>query len=615
MDAVPLPSSTGVTAGPGSTDNTAYRKLHIRLPAAASLTLAIAFLPHDAADPAPAEPPLAALATWPGDDLSATRPPAPAGLTATPGPGSITLAWTPVPGATGYNIRRTYTANRTPWTPIALATSGTTFTDTPATGLGLGTFHYTVSALNASGDESPASAAVNAAPLARPPLPAAPASLTAAPGGSSVTLNWAAVPGADCYDIKVALASGGPYTLLAVGLTATSYSHIGLAGDLAAYYYTVSARNASGGGPASPPANAAQPPPPVPASLAAPAGITAASGAANPDLYVADAQTHAILKITQADRQVTAFAGQPGTQGAADGAAHAALFRAPRGVTINAAGALVVADTGNSKLRAITGGAVATIAAAFNQPRAVAAHDTNGDTYVADTGNHVIKKLTATGSLATIAGSGLPGFANGTGAAAQFRSPSGVAVDIAGNLYIADTGNHAIRYIAASTGGVSTLAGQPGAPGSDDGAASIAKFRSPEGVAVDASGDVFVADTGNSLIREIHSGSVSTIAGGAPGFVDATGAAAKFNTPAALVLAEDNNLYVADTGNRAIRRVTPANVVTTLLLPGTPAPGTGNNNNNSGGGGGGGGGGAPTWWLAAALAALLARRKLAGTRR
>jgi sugar lactone lactonase YvrE len=329
-------------------------------------------------------------------------------------------------------------------------------------------------------------------------------------------------------------------------------------------------------------------------------------------LYVADGQTHAILEITQAGQKLTAFAGQPGAPGGfADGDAPASLFLSPRGLAIDATGALIVADTGNSRLRSIAGGTVTTIGGAlFDRPHAVAAHDTNGDIYIADTGNHVVKKLTPTGSLTIIAGNGTPGFANGGGTGAQFRSPSGIAVDIAGNLYIADTGNHAIRHITMSTGSVSTLAGQPGAPGSADGASGVAKFRSPQGVAVDANGDVFVADTGNSLIREIRSGSVSTIAGGAPGFVDATGAAAKFNAPVALVLAGDSNLYVADTGNRAIRRVTPANAVTTLHLPGTPLPGTIDDNTTTGGSSsssGDGGGGASSWCFIASLTMLLAR--------
>ncbi len=352
----------------------------------------------------------------------------------------------------------------------------------------------------------------------------------------------------------------------------------------------------------------------LPDILPVPAGITAASGTATPDLYVADAQTHAIRKITQTDGKAVVFAGQPDESGAADGAASVARFNAPRGLAINADGALIIADTGNSNIRAIVSRAVATIATGFSKPRAIAAHDASADIYVADTGNHLIKKIAPDGKVSIIAGAGVAGFANGIGPAAQFRSPSGIAVDIAGNLYIADTGNHVIRYINMTTGSVSTFAGGT-TSGNANGTVAAARFKSPEGVAVDADGDVFVADTGNSLIREIHSGTVATIAGQTPGiagFKDGTGTNAWFDSPRALVVAEDGSLYVADTGNAVIRRITAGDEVTTLpveVLTGNSGS-SGNGGSNSSGGGG-----ASSLWFAAALAALLASRAFAGRRR
>ncbi|MDR0351996.1 MAG: IPT/TIG domain-containing protein [Opitutaceae bacterium] len=346
----------------------------------------------------------------------------------------------------------------------------------------------------------------------------------------------------------------------------------------------------------------------VAASPLAPAGIAAAAGASAPALYIADAQNHVVLRVTQPGGATAIFAGQPGAPGALDGDTASARLREPRGLAINAAGALVIADTGNSRIRLVTGRTITPAGAgALNRPHALAAHDTNGDTYIADTGNHRIQKINAAGILSTVAGSGLAGFADGPAPAARFRSPKGIAVDAAGNLYVADTGNHAIRYIDTASGSVSTLAGQPGSPGHDDGPAPSAKFNAPEGVTVDADGDVFVADTGNSRIREIHSGAVATLAGSAPGFHDDAGAAAQFDAPSALVIAEDGNLYIADPRNRAVRRLTPDNTVSTIISgtapPDTPAAGGAGGPNNSGSGGG-----APTRFLAAALLALLAAR-------
>ncbi|WP_161554696.1 IPT/TIG domain-containing protein [Ereboglobus luteus] len=328
-------------------------------------------------------------------------------------------------------------------------------------------------------------------------------------------------------------------------------------------------------------------------TLPAPAGITATSGTANPDLYITDIQSHTVQKITQTDWQVAAFAGQSGSAGNADGAATEALFRSPRGVAINTAGDMIIADTGNSLIRTISAdGVVTTTATTFNHPRATVAHDATGDVYIADTSNHLIKKIAPDGTVTLLAGAGIPGYANGVGPGVLFNAPSGIAIDVAGNLYIADTGNNAIRYLSAVTGSVTTLAGKPNAAGAVDGAVSAATFRAPQGVAVDSNGDVFVCDTGNSLIREIHSGTVYTIAGQTPGiagFKDGSGTNAWFANPTALVLAEDGNLYVADTGNAVIRRIDGDDNVTTLPLmeytgtntPPAPSP-------DSGGGGGGG---------------------------
>ncbi len=152
-------------------------------------------------------------------------------------------------------------------------------------------------------------------------------------------------------------------------------------------------------------------------------------------------------------------------------------------------------------------------AAGFNSP-AGAAIDATGNVYVADAGNHTIRKITSAGVVSTLAGTaGNSGFADGTGSAAQFSTPTGVAVDANGTVYVADTGNHLIRKITRF-GVVSTLAGFPLSAGSADGVAAAARFSSPKGVAVDTNGNVYVADTGNHTIRKITSSRVvSTYAG------------------------------------------------------------------------------------------------------
>jgi len=205
-------------------------------------------------------------------------------------------------------------------------------------------------------------------------------------------------------------------------------------------------------------------------------------------------------------------------------------------------------------------------AARFNYPDGVAS-DSSGNLYVADTGNNTIRKVTPAGVVTTLAGTaGIIGSADGTGSHAQFSAPFGVAVDGSGNVYVADTGNNTIRKVT-SAGVVTTLAGTAGVTGSADGTGSAAAFNGPSGVAVDTSGNVYVADTNNFTIRKITpAGVVSTLAGtaGSIGKLNGTGAAASFNTPYGVAVDGAGNVYVADTYNSAIRKVTAGGVVTTL---------------------------------------------------
>jgi len=206
-------------------------------------------------------------------------------------------------------------------------------------------------------------------------------------------------------------------------------------------------------------------------------------------------------------------------------------------------------------------------AARFNSPSDLAL-DSSGNVFVADTVNQVIRKITSAGVVTTLAGqTGVAGSADGSGTAAQFRHPSGIAVDSAGVLYVADTDNDTVRKVT-SAGAVTTLAGLAGSAGSTDGTGSAARFSGPSGIVVDSSGNVYVADTLNDTIRKVSTaGAVSTIAGaaGSTGFSDATGSAARFWGPQGLALDASGTLFVADSVNSAIRKdVLASGVVTTV---------------------------------------------------
>jgi sugar lactone lactonase YvrE len=299
------------------------------------------------------------------------------------------------------------------------------------------------------------------------------------------------------------------------------------------------------------------------------------------NVYVADTDNHAIRKITPAG-VVTTLAGTAGNQGSADGTGPAATFYLPQGVAVDGDGTTYVADSYNATIRKITQeGVVTTLAgtaknwgsvdgtisaATFAFPWGVAV-DGSGNVYVVDAQNSTIRMITPGGVVTTLAGTaGNNGSDDGTGTAASFAFPTGIAVDGAGNVYVADSGNSTIRKITPE-GVVTTLAGTARNRGSADGTGAGASFTSPYGIAVDGSGNVFVADTENSTIRKIAPGGVvTTLAGmaGRAGFVDGQGSEARFNEPYGLALDASGNLYVADRGNDAIRKITPGGRVTTV---------------------------------------------------
>ena len=183
--------------------------------------------------------------------------------------------------------------------------------------------------------------------------------------------------------------------------------------------------------------------------------------------------------------------------------------------------------------------------ASFSVPLAVAA-DAAGNVYIADLGNNLIRKINVNGIVSTLAGSGAVGAANGPGIYASFSAPNGVAVDAAGNVYVADYGNNLIRKITPE-GGVTTLAGS-GAPGFANGTGTAASFYGPVGIAADAAGNVYVADYGNNLIRKITpNGVVTTFAG--------AGNAGYFNGPTGVAVGAGGNVYVADYGNDRVAQI------------------------------------------------------------
>lgn len=247
---------------------------------------------------------------------------------------------------------------------------------------------------------------------------------------------------------------------------------------------------------------------------------------------------------------------------------------------------LAVTNTGgtpaaNGAVSTFAGGSYGTTdgtgtAASFEQPLG-AITDNQGNIYIADGQAHNIRKITPAGVVTTLAGSaGYSGFTNGTGTSATFWHPVGLAANASGNIYVADEDNNAIRMITPG-GVVTTLAGT-GSAGSSDGSAGSATFYYPCGVAVDGSGNVYVADYNNNKIRKISNGVVSTFAGsGSAGSTDGTGTGATFNHPFSVGVDAAGNVYVTDRSGQKIRKITPGGVVTTLAGSGTAgyADGTG----------------------------------------
>ncbi|RKT54564.1 RICIN domain-containing protein [Saccharothrix australiensis] len=297
-----------------------------------------------------------------------------------------------------------------------------------------------------------------------------------------------------------------------------------------------------------------------------------------------DTPTTASSITTVAGTGTAAFGGD-------DGPATTARLNTPRGLAADRAGTLYLADTDNHRIRRITpNGTITTVAgtgaggfggdhgpataARLNWPIAVAV-DSTGALYIADYANHRVRKVAPDGTITTVAGTGTAGYGgdNGPATAAALKSPMGVALDSAGALYIADRDNHRVRKVTAD-GRITTVAGTGAAGfGGDDGPATAAALKSPTRVALDSAGTLYLADSGNHRLRKVTpDGTITTVAGtGTAGSSGDNGPAANatLNNPFGIAVDHDGTLYLADFDNHRVRRITPDGTITTVAGTGT----------------------------------------------
>jgi sugar lactone lactonase YvrE len=291
--------------------------------------------------------------------------------------------------------------------------------------------------------------------------------------------------------------------------------------------------------------------------------------------YVAEMNNHRVRQLVLSTGAVTTLAGS-GTATSTNGVGTAATFSSPRYVALDGLGNLYVTDCGTHRIRKVvlatqavtfvagTGAAGAVngvgSGASFNAPHGIAC-DANGNAYVVDSSNNLIRKIVlSSATVTTLAGSTTPSAANGVGAAAGFSYPVNIIVDSSGALlFVADYSNQLIRQIVIATQTVTTLAGS-GTPGAANGVGVAAQFSSSYGLSVDSNGNLFVGDSGNNLIRRIviATRTVTTVAGtGATLWVDGFGTRAAFYNPFGLAADARSNLFVSEYSNHRVRVMQP----------------------------------------------------------
>ncbi|MBT9503735.1 MAG: hypothetical protein IV092_21010 [Burkholderiaceae bacterium] len=304
------------------------------------------------------------------------------------------------------------------------------------------------------------------------------------------------------------------------------------------------------------------------------AGIRGAFGIAlQPDGRLAFASYNCV-RVLDSSAKVITLAGLPESFSTQDGPGAVSRFYGPQGMSVDSSGAVSIADTGAGRIRRMDpNGMVSTIptrangaeAASITRPETVMAGP-DGSLYVA--GQHAIRKFSPEGILSLLAGKADDlGLTDGPGLDARFNGPLGLAIDRQGNLFVADTGNHRIRKISPA-GVVTTAAGSNWGGIVKDGPALAATLQSPSGLAFDSKGNLYISDTRSHTIRRLSTdGAISTFAGMAnmEGDRDGAGAVARFSYPNALAFDSRDNLYVADTRNHTIRRITPGGHVSTVI--------------------------------------------------
>ena len=323
-----------------------------------------------------------------------------------------------------------------------------------------------------------------------------------------------------------------------------------------------------------------------PATLAQLNSVTSLALDAAGNVYIADPYNYRIRKVTT-DGIISTVGGNGIAGFSGDGGpATSAQLSLPLGIAVDTASNIYIADVNSFRIRKVTSdGVISTVAgfstagysgdggsptsARFSSPRAVAM-DAAGNLYIADAGNARIRKVTPNGVVSTVAGNGTPGFSGDGGPAtsAQLQFPWGVAVDSAGNLYIADSANNRIRKVTPG-GTISTIAGTgPNGFSGDGGPAILARFRTPRGLALDGRGNLYIADYYNNRIRKLTpDGMIATVVGN--GTADDSGdgslaVAAGLVQPSDVAFDSSGNLYIADSGNAKIRKVSPVGIITTF---------------------------------------------------